>query len=108
MTKLLTNLINQSRCICLRQKATPDQHTLSEIIDDQVESGLWYDVNKGRQNLQGPLTPAKHHQIVLDELFSELKRAGGDIYKVLQLSLKSQEGEKRKIENLKQTCILLS
>jgi len=58
--------------------------------------------------LQGPLTPAKHHQIVLDELFSKLKRAGGDVYKVLQLSLKSQEEENRELENLKPTCISLS
>lgn len=35
--------------------------TLSQIVDDQVESGFRDDINQRRQHLQSPLTPTKHH-----------------------------------------------
>lgn len=90
MTQLIINLLSLSESVKDKRSSVI---TLSEIINDQIESGLRYDINERRQNLQRSLTTAKHHQIVLDELFGELKRAGGDVYQVLQLRLQSPEGE---------------
>lgn len=73
--------------------------TLSEIVNDQIESGLWYDIDQRRQNLQRSLATAKHHQIVLNELFGKLKRAAGDVYQVLQLRLQNPEGENNSLQN---------
>lgn len=47
---------------CLFQEAAmPHLHTLSEIVDDQVESGLRDHINQRRQHLQRPLPTTKHH-----------------------------------------------
>lgn len=35
--------------------------TLSQIVDDQVESGFRDDIDQRRQHLQGPLATTKHH-----------------------------------------------
>lgn len=47
-------------------------HTLSEIVDDQVESGLRDHINQRRQHLQRPLPTTKHH----------LQYTGGQIHNV--------------------------
>lgn len=35
--------------------------TLSEVVDDQIETSLSNDINQCRQHLQGPLPITKHH-----------------------------------------------
>lgn len=51
-------------------------HTLPEIVDDQVESGLGDDVNQRRENLQSPLATAKHH---LPHTRDHLRLSGGSL-----------------------------
>lgn len=50
-----------SLCCLFYETAMSWLHTLSEIVDDQVESGLRDDIDQRRQHLQRPLPTTKHH-----------------------------------------------
>lgn len=49
--------------------------TLSEIVDDQVESGLRDHIDQRRQHLQRPLPTAKHHLQYTRDRFTEGKNS---------------------------------
>ncbi|TNN83695.1 hypothetical protein EYF80_006213 [Liparis tanakae] len=48
-------------------------NTLSEVVDNQVESGLWDHIDQRRQHLQRPLTTTEHHLQYTGERFSVWK-----------------------------------
>lgn len=48
-------------------------NTLSEVVDNQVESGLGDHIDQRRQHLQRPLTTTKHHLQYAGERFSVWK-----------------------------------
>jgi len=60
---------------------------LLQVVDDEVEARLGYDVDERGQGLEGGLAILEHDQVVLEQVLGEGEGERGGLEQILQLRL---------------------